>query len=110
MASQSTDALDRRIAELEAENERLRREDSEYESLCESHQAVEAERDRLKEALRCAAEAIKDFDEGDPSTETGWKSDELLEAWLRARSALAPEPADYTGDHLNPSEFSQKEM
>jgi len=40
-------------------------------------------------ALRSAADFIKDRDGGDPSTETGWKSDEYLAEWLRINAAIA---------------------
>jgi len=104
-----------RIAELEAENVKLRRADSEYELLCESHQAVEAERDRLREALRPFAKEAEKYepDEGDDKS-TAWDTSLTIGHVRRARSVLAPEQgtirADFTGDHLNPSEFSQKEM
>lgn len=39
--------------------------------------------------LREAADWIKDTDSGNPETETGWDSDELLDLWLRARAAIA---------------------
>ena len=42
----------------------------------------------LYAALEAAADAIMDCDEGDPTSETGWKSDELLDAWLAAMNAL----------------------
>lgn len=43
----------------------------------------------LVDALTLAAEHIKDLDGGDPKTETGWKSEELLEVWLKARAAIS---------------------
>ncbi len=42
-----------------------------------------------KQALEVAAETLRSFDEGDQSTETGWKHDELLEAWKLCQSALS---------------------
>jgi len=33
-------------------------------------------------ALRTAAAILQNLDVGDPSTETGWADDELLDAWL----------------------------
>lgn len=43
----------------------------------------------LLAALELAADYLKDHDGGDPSTETGWKSQDLLDAWLAARAAIA---------------------
>lgn len=43
----------------------------------------------LLSALELAADYIKDLDGGEPSTETGWKSDELLDVWLKATAAIA---------------------
>ncbi len=40
-------------------------------------------------ALEIAADAIREQDGGDPKTETGWKSDELLEAWEVIRAMAA---------------------
>lgn len=50
--------------------------------------AVNSHADMLA-ALDIAADHIKDLDGGDPTTETGWKSDELLGVWLKARAAIA---------------------
>lgn len=49
-------------------------------------------------ALSVSADAIKKMDGGDMETETGWKSDELLAAWLTITAAVgdrdhAPTPA-----------------
>lgn len=38
--------------------------------------------DRQKAAIALAADCIKETDGGDPSTKTGWASEELLDAWL----------------------------
>jgi len=62
----------------------------------ESSSALARRVAELEEALHSAADAIKDFDDGDPTHETGWKSDELLEAWLRAHAVLAPEQSGET--------------
>ena len=43
---------------------------------------------RLRAALELAADYIKDLDGGDQRSETGWKSDELLDVWLKTRAAL----------------------
>lgn len=40
-------------------------------------------------ALRIAAETLASFDEGDPTTETGWNHDELLDAWKEVVAAIA---------------------
>jgi len=44
---------------------------------------------KARQALEWAAETLRSHDAGDPSTATGWASDELLEAWLKCRAALA---------------------
>jgi hypothetical protein len=43
----------------------------------------------IKHALEYAEEALRKQDGGDPDTETGWRSEELLEAWLAIRRARA---------------------
>lgn len=45
--------------------------------------------DDMLEALQMAADVIKGFDLGDPKTETGWRSEELLDIWLRINAAIA---------------------
>jgi hypothetical protein len=40
-------------------------------------------------AMYVAAERIKDYDGGDPTADTGWASDELLEAWQKLHAAIA---------------------
>lgn len=42
----------------------------------------------VKQALDIAAETLRAFDEGDQSSETGWKHDELLDAWKQCQAAL----------------------
>jgi hypothetical protein len=42
----------------------------------------------LLDALKIAAETLRSFDEGDQSTETGWKSEELCAAWVAATNAI----------------------
>lgn len=39
-------------------------------------------------ALERAADIIKQMDGGDPSEETGWASQEALDAWLIVRAAI----------------------
>jgi hypothetical protein len=39
--------------------------------------------DTMRAALETVAETLKAFDGGDPATETGWKHDELCEAWVK---------------------------
>ena len=43
----------------------------------------------MLEALKQAMETLKAFDPGDPATETGWKHDELCDAWVSCRAAIA---------------------
>jgi len=43
----------------------------------------------MYEALNVAADAIRSFDGGDRSAETGWKHDELCAAWMQITDALA---------------------
>jgi hypothetical protein len=43
----------------------------------------------LYEALKVAEDAIRSYDGGDPTTETGWKNDELLQVWLTIDAALS---------------------
>lgn len=40
-------------------------------------------------ALEEAADFIKDQDEGDPTTKTGWKSEEYLDAWMNIQLAIS---------------------
>ena len=42
----------------------------------------------LPHALEYAAEALRAQDGGDMTTETGWRSDELLSAWLTINEAI----------------------
>jgi len=44
--------------------------------------------DAMLDALQLAADYIRDLDGGDPKTETGWKSEELLDVWQKARDAI----------------------
>jgi hypothetical protein len=52
-------------------------------------------------ALHVAADAIKEKDVGDPTSRHGWKSEELLEAWLEIRAAIdnyePPDPPGWEG-------------
>lgn len=48
----------------------------------------------LTAALERAAEHIKDMDDGNPKDETGWASDENLDAWLAARAVVARAEAE----------------
>jgi hypothetical protein len=52
-------------------------------------------------ALHVAADAIKEKDGGDMATETGWKSDELLDAWQEIMNAIdnyePPDPPGWEG-------------
>lgn len=49
---------------------------------------------RIKdEALAEAAAWIKELDGGDETTETGWKSADLLDVWLKALGAISPSRA-----------------
>jgi hypothetical protein len=43
---------------------------------------------RRMAALHIAADAIREKDGGDTTTESGWKSDELLDAWLVIHSEI----------------------
>lgn len=43
----------------------------------------------LQHALEYAAEALRKEDGGDMTTATGWRSDELLSAWLGITAAIA---------------------
>ena len=43
----------------------------------------------LLHALEFAAQFIKDQDGGNPDGETGWASDEYLDAWLKCRMAIS---------------------
>jgi hypothetical protein len=40
-------------------------------------------------ALKVAADALMTADGGDPTTETGWKSDELCQHWVAITDAIA---------------------
>lgn len=54
------------------------------------HKALDttmAENIQMRDALELAADYIKDCDGGDMTTETGWKRDDLLDAWLKVRAA-----------------------
>lgn len=44
--------------------------------------------ERLRSALEACADVIRGFDGGDPKHSTGWKHDELRDAWMMAREAL----------------------
>lgn len=44
------------------------------------------------EALRHAADFLKDWDGGNPATEHGWCHVELLDEWRMVRAALSPAP------------------
>lgn len=44
-------------------------------------QAVPFNSSLMQVALETAADVIKEADGGDPESETGWRSDELLDAW-----------------------------
>ena len=50
--------------------------------------ALEAALDIAGQAMVEAKGFIRDMDEGDPSSETGWASDEHLAAWKAIDSAL----------------------
>lgn len=54
--------------------------------------ALEAERDALRQALKHAAQFIKDWDDGDPNTADGWSFDEFLAEWTLIQRVLAPSP------------------
>lgn len=78
-----------------ADHSRGRRKDAEARRSMEAFALMREElkreralRSDLLEALRVAADAIRSFDGGDPSTHSGWKHDELCDAWMQARSAL----------------------
>lgn len=43
----------------------------------------------IETALELAADLIKDMDGGDPTTTTGWKSDEALDVWLKLNAAIS---------------------
>lgn len=47
------------------------------------------QRAELLAALHDAADFIKGRDRGNPAHETGWESDEHLDAWLKVRAAIA---------------------
>lgn len=55
-------------------------------------QFVRAERERA--ALEWAADAIKEQDGGDMTTDTGWKSEEALAHWLTIRAMAGIQDAD----------------
>lgn len=44
--------------------------------------------DEMLEALEEAAAWIKELDGGDMTTETGWKSGDLLDVWLKLHAAI----------------------
>jgi hypothetical protein len=52
-------------------------------------------------ALHVAADAIKEKDGGDPTTETGWRSDELFDAFWEINAAIdnyePPDPPGWEG-------------
>jgi hypothetical protein len=49
----------------------------------------------VKQSLLAAAETLRAFDEGDPYTDTGWKHDELCQAWKQCHEALVVIQEDY---------------
>lgn len=53
---------------------------------------LEADNARLRAALETCADVIRGFDGGDPKQCSGWRHDELLEAWIKARDALENRP------------------
>jgi len=59
--------------------------------------AEEFRRQRLRDTaygdmlavLKDLPDIIKDFDGGNPKTETGWASEEMLDLWMRINAAIA---------------------
>jgi hypothetical protein len=59
--------------------------------------AAEFRRQRLRDTayddmlavLKDLPDIIKDFDGGNPETETGWASEEMLDLWMRVNAAIA---------------------
>lgn len=64
-------------------------ETSDAEILAAVAPADLAEGHRIKDAaLLLAADWIKDLDGGDMAAETGWKSQDSLDVWLKVRAAI----------------------
>jgi hypothetical protein len=51
--------------------------------------ALIAEAPNMLAVLKELPDIIKDFDGGNPETETGWASEEMLDLWMRVNAVIA---------------------
>jgi hypothetical protein len=60
-----------------------------YEHLQQENRRLRLVNADLLIALQYAADVVASCDDGNPTIETGWDNDELLDAWLKIRAAIA---------------------